>query len=65
MGHMKRLFESIYNEDIMREEYYKKLYTEDKLFFEKNGDDVELIDIEKCEDPGMGDDQHQNLSRKR
>ena len=65
MGHMKRLFESIYNEDIMREEYYKKLYTEDKLFFEKNGDDVELIDMKKYEDPGTGDGLHRNLSRKR
>ena len=65
MGHMKRLFESIYNEDIMREEYYKKLYTEDKLFFERNGDDVELIDMKKYEDPGTGDDLHRNLSRKR
>jgi len=54
---MKRLFESIYNEEMMLEEYHKKIYSEDKMFFEKNGDDVELIDVEKCEDSGLGDDQ--------
>ena len=57
MGHMKRLFESIYNEEMMLEDYHKKLYTEDKMVFEKNGDDVELIGFEKYEDSGLGDDQ--------
>jgi len=44
----------------MREEYYKKLYTKDKMIFEKNGDDVELIGFEKYEDSGLGDDQPSN-----
>ena len=65
MGRMKKVFEDCYQEEMMEEEYFKKKYVEEKMFFEKNGDDVELIDIEKCENPGMGDDQHQNLSRKR
>ena len=60
MGHMKRLFESIYNEEMMLEEYHKKLYIEDKMIFEKNGDDVELIGFEKYEDSGLGDDQPSN-----
>ena len=38
---------------------------DNKLFFEKNGDDVELIDMKKYEDPGTGDDLHRNLSWKR
>ena len=57
MGYMKRLFEDTYSEEIIREEYYKKLYTEDIGLFEKNGDDVELIGFEKYEDSGLGDDQ--------
>ena len=60
MGHMKRLFENIYNEEMMLEEYHKKIYSEDKMFFEKNGDDVELIGFEKYEDSGLGDDQPSN-----
>ncbi len=60
MGHMKRLFESIYSEEMMLEEYHKKLYVEDKMIFEKNGDDVELIGFEKYEDSGLGDDQPSN-----
>ena len=60
MGYMKRLFEDIYNEEMMLEEYHKKLYIEDKMIFEKNGDDVELIGFEKYEDPGTGDDQPSN-----
>ena len=60
MGHMKRLFESIYNEEMMLEEYHKKLYSEDIEFFERNGDDVELIGFEKYEDSGLGDDQPSN-----
>ena len=64
MGRMKKVFEDYHQEEMMKE-YYNKLYTEEKMFFEKNGDDVELIDMKKCEDPGMGDDQHRNLSRKR
>jgi len=60
MGYMKRLFEATYSEEIMREEYYKKLYTKDKMIFEKNGDDVELIGFEKYEDSGLGDDQPSN-----
>ena len=60
MGHMKRLFESIYNEEMMLEEYHKKLYSEDIKFFERNGDDVELIGFEKYEDSGLGDDQPSN-----
>tara|TARA_R110000803_G_scaffold169746_1_gene232755 strand:+ start:21 stop:218 length:198 start_codon:yes stop_codon:yes gene_type:complete len=65
MGHMKRLFENTYNEEIIREDYYKKLYIENIKFFEKNGDDLELIGFEKYEDSGMGDDLHQTLRRKR
>lgn len=65
MGHMKRLFESIYNEEMMLEEYHRKIYSEDNMFFEKNGDDVELIGFEKYEDSGTGDDLHQTLRRKR
>jgi len=65
MGRMKQVFEEYYNEEMMRESYFNKLYTEEKMFFEKNGDDVELIDMKKCEDPGAGDDLHRNLSRKR
>tara|TARA_R110000751_G_scaffold301278_1_gene413541 strand:- start:1376 stop:1573 length:198 start_codon:yes stop_codon:yes gene_type:complete len=65
MGHMKRLFEDTYNEEIIREDYYKKLYIENIKFFEKNGDDLELIGFEKYEDSGMGDDLHQTLRRKR
>tara|TARA_R110000824_G_scaffold113599_15_gene263410 strand:- start:30 stop:227 length:198 start_codon:yes stop_codon:yes gene_type:complete len=65
MGHMKRLFEDTYNEEIIREGYYKKLYIENIKFFEKNGDDLELIGFEKYEDSGMGDDLHQTLRRKR
>ena len=60
MGHMKRLFESIYNEEMMLEEYHIKIYSEDNMFFEKNGDDVELIGFEKYEDSGLGDDQPSN-----
>lgn len=60
MGYMKRLFEDIYMEEIIKEEYYKKLYTEDMGLFERNGDDVELIGFEKYEDPGSGDDQPSN-----
>jgi hypothetical protein len=65
MGYMKRLFEDTYNEEIIREDYYKKLYIENIKFFEKNGDDLELIGFEKYEDSGMGDDLHQTLRRKR
>jgi len=57
MGYMKRLFEDTYNEEMMLEEYHKKLYIEDVMIFEKNGDDVELIGFEKYEDSGLGDDQ--------
>ena len=57
MGHMKRLFESIYNEEMMLEEQQQKLYIEERMFFERNGDDVELIGFEKYEDSGLGDDQ--------
>jgi len=64
MGRMKKVFEDYHQEEMMKE-YYNKLYTEEKMFFEKNGDDVELIDMKKCEDPGAGDDLHRNLSRKR
>ena len=60
MGHMKRLFENIYNEEMMLEEYHRKIYSEEKMFFEKNGDDVELIGFEKYEDSGLGDDQPSN-----
>ena len=60
MGYMKRLFESIYNEEMMLEEYHIKIYSEDNMFFEKNGDDVELIGFEKYEDSGLGDDQPSN-----
>lgn len=63
MGRIKQLFEEIYREEM--EEHYYNLYMEEKLYSERNGDDVELIDVEKCEDSGMGDDLHQNLSRKR
>ena len=63
MGRIKQLFEEIYREEM--EEHYYNLYMEEKLYIERNGDDVELIDVEKCEDSGMGDDLHQNLSRKR
>ena len=57
MGYMKRLFEDTYNEEMMLEEYHKKLYIEDVMIFEKNGDDVELIGFEKYDDSGLGDDQ--------
>ncbi len=60
MGYMKRLFEDTYNEEMMLEEYHKKLYIEDVMIFEKNGDDVELIGFEKYEDSGLGDDQPSN-----
>lgn len=63
MGRIKQLFEEVYREEM--EEHYYNLYMEEKLYSERNGDDVELIDVEKCEDSGMGDDLHQNLSRKR
>ena len=65
MGRMKKVFEYYYQEEMMKEEYWKTLYLEEKMFFEKNGDDVELIDMKKYEDPGTGDDLHRNLSRKR
>ena len=45
---------------MMLEEYHKKLYIEDLMIFEKNGDDVELIGFEKYEDSGLGDDQPSN-----
>ena len=57
MGHMKRLFESIYNEEMMLEKYHQKLDIKERMFFERNGDDVELIGFEKYEDSGLGDDQ--------
>ena len=60
MGYMKRLFEDIYNEEMMLEEYNQKLYIEEQMFFERNGDDVELIGFEKYEDSGLGDDQPSN-----
>ena len=60
MGYMKRLFEDTYNEEMMLEEYHRKIYSEDNMFFEKNGDDVELIGFEKYEDSGLGDDQPSN-----
>ena len=60
MGYMKRLFEDIYNEEMMLEEYNQKLYIEEQMFFERNGDDVELIGFEKYEDSGPGDDQPSN-----
>ena len=60
MGHMKRLFEDLYNEEMMLEEYNQKLYIEEQMFFERNGDDVELIGFEKYEDSGLGDDQPSN-----
>ena len=47
------------------EKHYQQLYMEEKLYSQRYGDDTELIDVEKCEDSGMGDDLHQNLSRKR
>ena len=63
MGRIKQLFEEIYGEEI--EKHYHQLYIEEKLYSERYGGDTELIDVEKCEDSGMGDDLHQNLSRKR
>ena len=57
MGYMKRLFEDTYNEEMMLEEYHQKLCIEEQMFFERNGDDVELIGFEKYEDSGLGDDQ--------
>ena len=65
MGCSKRLYEDIYCHEDDKYIEYLIMYTKDKMFFEKNGDDVELIDMKKCEDPGMGDDHHRNLSRKR
>ena len=63
MGRIKQLYEEIYVEEL--EKHYLQLYMEEKLYSERYGGDMELIDVEKCEDSGMGDDQHQNLSRKR
>ena len=63
MGRIKQLYEEIYVEEM--EKHYQQLYMEEKLYSERYGGDTELIDVEKCEDSGMGDDQHQNLSRKR
>ena len=59
MGRMKKVFEDYHQEEMM-EEYYNKIYLEEKMFFEKNGDDVELIGFEKYEDSGLGDDQPSN-----
>ena len=64
MSLTKQLYENIYYEEDAEREF-NILYSKDRLFFEKYGDDLELIDVEKCEDSGMGDDLHQNLSRKR
>ncbi len=65
MGSMKREFEKYHLEEMMKESYYEQLYNEEKLYSERNGDEMELIDVETCEDSGMGDGQHQNLSWKR
>lgn len=58
MGLTKQLYENIYYEEDAEKEF-NILYSKDRLFFEKNGDDTELIDVEKYEDSGMGDDLHQ------
>ena len=63
MGRIKQLYEEIYVEEM--EKHYQQLYMEEKLYSQRYGGDTELIDVEKCEDSGMGDDLHQNLSRKR
>ena len=57
MGRIKQLYEEVYVEEM--EQQYEQLYMEEKLYSEKYGDDTELIDVKKCEDSGMGDDQHQ------
>ena len=57
MGRIKQLYEEVYVEEM--EQHYEQLYMEEKLYSEKYGDDTELIDVKKCEDSGMGDDQHQ------
>ena len=64
MGRIKQLYEEMYVEEIEKH-YQQLLYMEEKLYSKSNGDVMELIDVEKCEDSGMGDDQHQKLSRKR
>ena len=58
MGLTKQLYENIYYEESAEREF-NTLYSKDRLFIEIYGDDTELIDVEKCEDSGMGDDQHQ------
>jgi len=58
MSLTKQLYENIYYEEDAEREF-NILYSKDRLFFEKYGDDLELIDVEKCQDSGMGDDQHQ------
>ena len=57
MGRIKQLYEEVYVEEM--EKHYQQLYMEEKLYSQRHGDDMELIDVEKCEDSGMGDDQHQ------
>ena len=49
-------FQNIFEE---MEKHYQQLYMEEKLYSQRYGGDTELIDVEKCEDSGMGDDQHQ------
>ena len=63
MGRVKQLYEEVYVEEM--EKHYQQLYMEEKLYSQRYGGDTELIDVEKCEDSGMGDDQHRNLSWKR
>jgi len=57
MGRIKQLYEEIYVEEM--EKHYHQLYMEEKLYSHRYGDDTELIGVEKCEDSGSGDDQHQ------
>jgi len=63
MGRVKQLYGEVYVEEM--EKHYQQLYMEEKLYIQRYGDDTELIDVKKCEYSGMGDDLHQNLSRKR
>ena len=61
MGYMKRLFEDTYSEEMMlKKSIIKNYILKIEMFFEKNGDDVELIGFEKYEDSGLGDDQPSN-----
>jgi hypothetical protein len=60
MGCSKRLYEDIYCHEDDKYIEYLIMYTKDKMFFEKYGDDMELIGFEKYEDSGLGDDQPSN-----